>query len=97
MVYTMVIEVRATKIDKMGRTVVPSPIRKIMDIKEGDYIEWVIEDGKIYVRKRLKIDKKTIKKRFNQLRKTAPKCFTEKPEEEDKWGLQEWALAKLGL
>ena len=87
-----------TKVDKMGRTVIPSPIRKMLNIKEGDYVEWIVDDDKVFVRKRLVIDREAIKRRFNELRKSAPKCFTEKErEEEDKWGLREWALAKLGL
>jgi len=44
------------------------------------------------------MDREAIKRRFNELRKSAPKCFTEREREgEDKWGLREWALAKLGL
>jgi len=86
-----------TKVDKMGRTVIPSNIRKILNIKEGDYIEWTIENNKVIVRKKASIDKNLIKKRFEELRKKAPKCFTEEEVEEDKWALEEWALAKLGL
>ena len=52
--------------------------------------------GKVVVRKKLPIDKDAIKKRFNELKKKAPDCFTEE-EVEDKWALEEWALAKLGL
>jgi len=87
-----------TKVDKMGRTVIPSYIRKILDLKEGDRVEWSVEEGKVVVRKKLPIDKDAIKKRFNELKKKAPDCFTEEEEEvEDKWALEEWALAKLGL
>jgi len=28
-----------TKVDKMGRTVIPSLIRRMLNIKEGDYVE----------------------------------------------------------
>jgi len=86
-----------TKVDKMGRTVIPSGIRKILNIKEGDYIEWTIENNKIIIRKKMPIDKNLIKKRFEELRKKAPECFTEEEVEEDKWALREWALAKLGF
>jgi len=85
------------KVDKMGRTVIPSEIRKILEIKEGDYIEWTIENNKVIVRKKISVDKNFIKKRLEELRKKAPECFTEEEVEEDKWALREWALAKLGL
>jgi len=86
-----------TKVDKMGRTVIPSEIRKILEIKEGDYIEWTIENNKVIVRKKISVDKNFIKKRLEELRKKAPECFTEEEVEEDKWALREWSLAKLGL
>ena len=86
-----------TKVDKVGRTVIPSEIRKILEIKEGDYIEWTIENNKVIVRKKISVDKNFIKKRLEELRKKAPECFTEEEVEEDKWALREWALAKLGF
>ncbi|MCD6513791.1 MAG: AbrB/MazE/SpoVT family DNA-binding domain-containing protein [Candidatus Odinarchaeota archaeon] len=87
-----------TKVDKMGRTVIPSKIRKLLNLKEGDLIEWIIENNKIVIKKYLHIDKTVIENRFNLLKQKAPKCFTEKEdEEEDKWASKEWALAKLGL
>lgn len=86
-----------TKIDKMGRTVIPSPIRRFLEIKEGDYVEWLVEDNKVIVRKKLNLDEERIKARFRELRSRAPRCFVEEAEEEDKWGLREWSLAKLGL
>ena len=76
-----------TKVDKMGRTVIPSGIRKILNIKEGDYIEWTIENNKVIIRKKMPIDKNLIKKRFEELRKKAPQCFTEEVGE-DKWALE---------
>jgi len=81
-----------TKVDKMGRTVIPSEIRRILEIKEGDYIEWTIENNKVIVKKKISVDKNLIRSRFEELRKKAPKCFTEEEVEEDKW-----MLAKLGL
>jgi AbrB family looped-hinge helix DNA binding protein len=33
------------------RTTVPREVRKILDVKEGDIVEWVFEDGKIIVRR----------------------------------------------
>ena len=87
-----------TKIDKMGRAVIPSEIRKLFDIKEGDYVEWSIEGNNITIKKKSETDKEAIKKRFEALRKKAPVCFVEeKGEEESKWVSKEWSLAKLGL
>jgi len=97
MEYSMVDLMIMTKVDKMGRTVIPSPIRKILDLKEGDYVEWSVEEGRIVIRKKLSLDRNTIRKRFRELREKAPDCFTEEEEAEDKWALEEWALAKLGL
>ncbi|MGQ4834179.1 MAG: AbrB/MazE/SpoVT family DNA-binding domain-containing protein [Candidatus Asgardarchaeia archaeon] len=87
-----------TKVDKMGRTVIPSKIRKLLNLKEGDVIEWIIENNRIIIKKYMHIDKTVVEDRFNRLKQEAPKCFTEKEKtEEDKWASKEWALAKLGL
>jgi len=86
-----------TKVDKMGRTVIPSPIRKILGIREGDHVEWVIEEGRVVVRKKIQVNEDAVRRRFKELRAKAPKCFIEKEEREDKWALEYWALAKLGL
>jgi AbrB family looped-hinge helix DNA binding protein len=40
-----------TKIGRDLRTTVPREVRKILDIKKGDFVEWVFEDGKIIVRR----------------------------------------------
>jgi len=40
-----------TRIGKYYRTTVPREVRKILEVKENDEIEWVLEDGKIIVRK----------------------------------------------
>ncbi len=86
-----------TKVDKMGRTVIPSSVRRILGVKEGDYVEWIIENGRVIVRKKLELDEDAVRRRFEELRLRAPECFTEEEEEEDKWALEHWALAKLGL
>ena len=43
-------------------------------------------------KKKVSTNKSLIKRRFEELRRKAPKCFTEEEVEEDKW-----ALAKLEL
>jgi bifunctional DNA-binding transcriptional regulator/antitoxin component of YhaV-PrlF toxin-antitoxin module len=40
-----------TKIGRDLRTTVPREVRKILDIKEDDFVEWVFEDGRIIVRR----------------------------------------------
>jgi AbrB family looped-hinge helix DNA binding protein len=40
-----------TRIGRDLRTTVPREVRKILDIKEGDIVEWVFEDGRIIVRR----------------------------------------------
>lgn len=42
---------RRTKIGKGGVTTVPHEVRKILNVKEGDMLEWVYEEGKILVRR----------------------------------------------
>ena len=40
-----------TKIDKNNRTTVSREVRKLLEIGNGDAIEWVYEEGRVYVRK----------------------------------------------
>jgi len=42
-----------TRIGKYYRTTVPREVRKILELNENDEIEWVLENDKIVVRKRL--------------------------------------------
>jgi len=41
-----------TRIGKYFRTTVPREVRKILELKENDGIEWVLENEEIVVRKR---------------------------------------------
>jgi len=91
--------VEASKVDKMGRTTIPSKIRKFLGIKDGDTIEWIIRGDSVIVRKSIQ-GIGNVRDRFNRLRKRAPECFVydEKLEESELVkGLERWALAKLGL
>ena len=86
-----------SKVDSMGVTRIPNSIRKMFRIKQGDELEWSIEEGKIVVRKKLLIKRDIVESRFEELRKNTPECFTEKEsEEEDEWILKELALRKSG-
>ena len=40
-----------TRIDKNNRTTVPREVRKLLEIVNGDTIEWVYEEGRVYIRK----------------------------------------------
>jgi len=40
-----------TRIGKFYRTTVPESVRKLLRVGEGDYVEWVFNEGKIFVRK----------------------------------------------
>lgn len=41
-----------TKIGRYYRTTIPREVRKILNLNENNEVEWVFEDGKIFVRKR---------------------------------------------
>lgn len=49
-----------TKITRNNQITLPAEIRKALNVKEGDYLEIVIEDGKVIIRK-LKRERKRIK------------------------------------
>ncbi|MEB3756634.1 MAG: AbrB/MazE/SpoVT family DNA-binding domain-containing protein [Desulfurococcales archaeon] len=40
-----------TKVGKYFRTTVPREVRKILEIKENDTVEWVLEKDRIIVRR----------------------------------------------
>jgi AbrB family looped-hinge helix DNA binding protein len=40
-----------TKLGKFNRTTIPESVRKLLQVREGDYVEWIFNDGKIFIRK----------------------------------------------
>ena len=40
-----------TKVGKYFRTTVPREVRKILEIKENDIVEWILEGNKIIIKK----------------------------------------------
>jgi len=40
-----------TRIGRYYRTTIPESVRKFLEVKEGDEVEWVFNEGRIYVRK----------------------------------------------
>ncbi|RLG75940.1 MAG: hypothetical protein DRO12_04925 [Thermoprotei archaeon] len=41
-----------TRVGRYYRTTIPREVRKLLELKENDEIEWLFEDGKIIVKKR---------------------------------------------
>jgi bifunctional DNA-binding transcriptional regulator/antitoxin component of YhaV-PrlF toxin-antitoxin module len=42
-----------TRLGRFYRTTVPESVRKFLNVGQGEFVEWVFNDGKIYVRKAL--------------------------------------------
>ncbi|MEM4976811.1 MAG: AbrB/MazE/SpoVT family DNA-binding domain-containing protein [Desulfurococcaceae archaeon] len=40
-----------TRIGRYYRTTIPREIRKLLELRENDEVEWVFENGVVYVRK----------------------------------------------
>ncbi|MEM4592170.1 MAG: AbrB/MazE/SpoVT family DNA-binding domain-containing protein [Sulfolobales archaeon] len=40
-----------TRIGRYYRTTIPREVRKLLELKENDEVEWVFENGVVYVRK----------------------------------------------
>jgi len=40
-----------TRVGRYYRTTIPESVRKFLEVKEGDEVEWVFNDDKIYIRK----------------------------------------------
>ena len=43
-----------TRVGKYYRTTIPREVRKILEIKINDEVEWILEDNKIIIRKKVK-------------------------------------------
>lgn len=48
----MEIPLYESKVSKNYRTTIPREVRKILGITRGDYIEWVLKDKEIVIRKK---------------------------------------------
>jgi AbrB family looped-hinge helix DNA binding protein len=40
-----------TRVGRYNRTTIPREAKRLLGIGEGDVVEWVYEDGRIYVRR----------------------------------------------
>jgi AbrB family looped-hinge helix DNA binding protein len=45
---------RITRVGKYNRTTIPGEVRKLLDLREGDEVAWLFEDGKIVIEKHVK-------------------------------------------
>jgi len=45
---------RITRVGKYNRTTIPGEVRKLLDLREGDEVAWLFEDGKIVIEKYVK-------------------------------------------
>ncbi len=42
---------KITRVGKYNRTTIPGEVRKLLDLREGDEVAWLFEDGKIVIEK----------------------------------------------
>ncbi|MEM4571028.1 MAG: AbrB/MazE/SpoVT family DNA-binding domain-containing protein [Desulfurococcaceae archaeon] len=40
-----------TRVGRYYRTTIPREVRKLLELRESDEVEWVFENGAIYIRK----------------------------------------------
>ncbi len=86
-----------TKVDNLGRTSVPSKIRKLLKINKGDNIVWKQEEGKVIVEKAE--EGKDAEEIIQWLQENAPECGMWESQKTDykTEGLDAWSKKKLGL
>ncbi len=86
-----------TKVDDLGRTSVPSKIRKLLNINKGDNIVWKQEEGKVIVEK--DEEGKDTEEVIQWLQENAPECGVWEPQKTDYKieGMESWSKKKLGL
>jgi len=46
-------DLAVTRVGRYYRTTIPREVRKILGLNSGDSVEWVLEGGRIVVRKRV--------------------------------------------
>ena len=95
--YHLVIGMKKTKVDQLGRTSVPAEIRRLLNINDGDKLVWRQEEGKIIIEK--EGEGKNADEVIGWLRENAPECFTEEIQKNGYKieGLDTWSKRKLGL
>lgn len=45
---------KITRVGRYNRTTIPGEVRKLLDLREGDEVAWLFEDGKIIIEKHVK-------------------------------------------
>jgi len=84
-----------TKVDDLGRTSVPSTIRKLLNINKGDIIVWKHEEGKVVIEK--EEEGKNADEIIEWLQENAPECgiWESQPWGDKRLGLDPWSKKKL--
>jgi len=40
-----------TRVGRYSRTTIPREVRRLLGISEGDVVEWVYDDGRVFIRR----------------------------------------------
>ncbi|MFP3951970.1 MAG: AbrB/MazE/SpoVT family DNA-binding domain-containing protein [Candidatus Bathyarchaeia archaeon] len=88
-----------TKVSSQGRTVIPVEIRRKLDIREGEEVEWTLEDGVIKVSPVREESSPTeimeyLKDNLVDVNPMKARAVSSDP---DRQMMYEWARRKLGL
>jgi len=88
-----------TKVSSQGRTVIPVKIRKKLGIREGEEVEWILEDEVIRVRpvREEKSPDEIMEYLKNHLVEIKATRLGVAPSKLNRRMMDEWARRKLGL
>jgi len=85
------------RVDKQGRLVLPSRIRKSLGLKEGATVSIRLDGSKLVLEPVFEDLRKTVDEWKDMALKLKAEAFTEEAEESWKWMSREYARSKLGL
>ncbi len=87
----------AIKVDRQGRLVLPSHVRKAFGIKDGGELT-IRLDGSSVILEPVQVDVRKRVQEWEELsRSLKAEIFTEEPSESWKWMSREYARRKMGL
>jgi len=87
----------AIKVDRQGRLVLPSHIRKAFGIKDGGQVTLRIDGSGVILEPVRRDVKKRVQEWEDLSRSLKVEAFSEEPSESWKWISREYARRKLGL
>jgi AbrB family looped-hinge helix DNA binding protein len=87
----------AIKVDKQGRLVLPSNVRKAFGIKDGGEVTIRIDGSRVVLEPVRKDVKKSVQEWEDLSRSLKAEVFTDEASESWKWMSREYARRKLGL